>query len=160
MKSIKFGALVFFLTSISSHAMAQELPSDLSSYAIAKVFLFLLLIIAMILGLAWIAKRLNFTAVMQQKHIQIISSIPLSNREKAVLIEIDKTRMLIGVAPGNVNLLHVLPQIDTDPTHVDSKISNQTNVFQQDIVIDNASSKSFAQFLKKMLVTGSLNETK
>jgi flagellar protein FliO/FliZ len=42
--------------------------------------------------------------------IDVIADIPLGQKERAVLLKVGKAQILIGVAPGRVNTLHVLAE--------------------------------------------------
>jgi flagellar protein FliO/FliZ len=70
----------------------------------------LLLVIGLILGCAWIARR--FGANRQAPRtglLKYVSSMALSQKERVVVIEIEDTWLVLGVAPGSVNHLHTLP---------------------------------------------------
>jgi flagellar protein FliO/FliZ len=45
--------------------------------------------------------------------IAILSGVSLGPRERAVLLRVGNTRLLVGVAPGRVQTLHVLDDVDT-----------------------------------------------
>jgi len=40
--------------------------------------------------------------------VQVLGGVSLGTRERAVLLSVDGTRLLVGVAPGQVRTLHVL----------------------------------------------------
>jgi flagellar protein FliO/FliZ len=42
--------------------------------------------------------------------IDVIADIPLGQKERAVLLKVGQTQILVGVAPGQVNTLHVLTE--------------------------------------------------
>ena len=42
--------------------------------------------------------------------IDILADMPLGQKERAVLLKVGETQILLGVAPGRVNTLHVLTQ--------------------------------------------------
>jgi flagellar protein FliO/FliZ len=42
--------------------------------------------------------------------IDVIADIPLGAKERAVLLKVGQKQILVGVAPGRVNLLHVLEE--------------------------------------------------
>lgn len=86
----------------------SEHPAPLdSSNLISSVFA-LLVVLALILGLAWLMRRFMQTPGLGKGHIQIIGGVSLGARERAVLLSVDGTRLLVGVAPGRVQTLHVL----------------------------------------------------
>jgi flagellar protein FliO/FliZ len=42
--------------------------------------------------------------------LDVIADLPLGPKERAVLVRVGKTQLLIGVAPGRVTTLHVLAE--------------------------------------------------
>jgi len=99
----------------SSEATHQVVSDPFSATAVAQLVLGLIFVIGLIFLLAWIAKRtLNLTQNTRQ--IRMIAGLPLGARERVVLIEVGKEQMLLGVAPGRVNLLTRFeePVVDSD----------------------------------------------
>ena len=46
--------------------------------------------------------------------MRVLGGVSLGNRERAVLRSVDGTRLLVGVAPGQVRTRHVLGKTDQD----------------------------------------------
>ena len=78
---------------------------------LAEVTLALVVIVALIAGLAWLGKRMRgFGAVGGGRdRIQVLSNQVLGPKERCVLLRVGDTDILIGVAQGNVRPLHVFP---------------------------------------------------
>ena len=74
------------------------------------VLLGLLFVVGLILLLAWLAKHYNKTGFMANQHMKVVSTLSLGTREKAVLIDVGDKQILVGVAPGSVNALHVFDE--------------------------------------------------
>jgi flagellar biosynthetic protein FliO len=76
-----------------------------------EVTLALLLVVAMIAGLAWFARRARGGGLFRgrQARIQVLASQALGVKESAVLMRIGDTDILVGVAQGSVRPLHVFP---------------------------------------------------
>lgn len=68
----------------------------------------LALVLGLILGLGWLLKRMGRVPGAGKGDIRIVGGVALGTREKAVLLEVGDTRLLVGVAPGRVQTLHVL----------------------------------------------------
>jgi len=68
----------------------------------------LVVVIALILGLAWILKKYARLPNNNQVDMKVLGGLSLGTREKAILIEVDNTRLLVGVTPGHIQTLHVL----------------------------------------------------
>ncbi|MDT8384996.1 MAG: flagellar biosynthetic protein FliO [Gammaproteobacteria bacterium] len=68
----------------------------------------LLVVLAVIGGAAWAFKRFgNFQTGVQGK-LKIVGGISLSARERVVLLQVGDTQLVVGVAPGQIQTLHVL----------------------------------------------------
>jgi len=70
----------------------------------------LLIVVAFLAGLAWFAKRVRggFTRGGGNR-IQVLSAQALGPKERAVLVRVGETDILVGVSSTNVNTLHVFP---------------------------------------------------
>ena len=75
-----------------------------------EVTLALLAIVALIAGLAWLMKRMRGFGVAGHDRIQVLSDRALGPKERCVLVRVGTTDILIGVAAGSVNTLHVFPE--------------------------------------------------
>ncbi|MFP7722199.1 flagellar biosynthetic protein FliO [Lysobacter sp. A3-1-A15] len=80
----------------------------------------LLLVVGLILGLAWLAKRLPGAAGGGANGaLRVVASVPLGQRERAVVVDVGGTQLLLGVGPGGTRTLHTLaeplPQADAPP---------------------------------------------
>lgn len=77
---------------------------------LAEVTLALLVIVALIAGLAWLMKRMRGIGATGHDRIQVLSERALGPKERCVLVRVGATEVLIGVAAGNVRTLHVFPE--------------------------------------------------
>nr|WP_261845270.1 flagellar biosynthetic protein FliO [Aliamphritea ceti] len=75
-----------------------------NSGAISQLALGLIVVIGLIFTLAWLLRRYSGLPG-QNKSLQIVAALPLSAREKVVLVQAGEQQLLLGVAPGRVNLL-------------------------------------------------------
>nr|WP_272873588.1 flagellar biosynthetic protein FliO [Aliamphritea spongicola] len=64
----------------------------------------LIVVIGLIFTLAWLLRRYS-NLPGQNKRLQVIAALPLTAREKVVLVQAGEQQLLLGVAPGRVNLL-------------------------------------------------------
>jgi flagellar protein FliO/FliZ len=74
---------------------------------LAEVTLALLAIVALIAGLAWVMKRMRRFGIAGGSRIQVLSDQAVGQKERCVLLRVGETDILIGVAQGSVNTLHV-----------------------------------------------------
>jgi flagellar protein FliO/FliZ len=83
-------------------------PSGIAS--LGQVTLALGLVLALIFVAAWLMRRLRGFGKTGTGALDIIAELPLSQKERAVLIRVGTQQVLIGVAPGRVTTLHVLDE--------------------------------------------------
>lgn len=65
-------------------------------------------VIAIIIGIGWLAKRYGTLKAGSNSALIIRSGVSVGQKERVVLIEVGDEQILVGVAPGNVTKLHVL----------------------------------------------------
>jgi flagellar protein FliO/FliZ len=70
----------------------------------------LLAILVIIFGLAWAFKRYTHLPKGSGQSVKVVGGVSLGPRERVVVIEVDDTRLVLGVAPGRVERLHVLTE--------------------------------------------------
>jgi flagellar protein FliO/FliZ len=91
-------------------------PSVPSVGGLGQVTLALLIVLGAVFAVAWVVKRMRGFGNRVGNAIDVIADIPLGQKERAVLLKVGKVQILIGVAPGQVNTLHVLAEpIDLTP---------------------------------------------
>ena len=71
-----------------------------------KVFLMLILIVGLIFACAWLVRRMSGGLGVNQRHIQVLSVMPLGTREKLMIIKAADEYLLIGITPNGINTLH------------------------------------------------------
>ena len=83
-----------------------------------------LLLVLVIIGVAaWAFKRFGNLQVGAQGRMKIIGGVSLGTRERAVLLQVGDQQLVIGVAPGRVQLLHAL----NSPVPVEEKSADTMN---------------------------------
>lgn len=114
------------LATLSAQVLAEqtlaEAPAKMSAAGgpntsqIINLFLSLVLIIALIFVCAWLFKRASAIGNVTSKQLRVLGGLSLSAKEKVVLVKAGGKQILIGVAPGRVNALHVFDEaiIDED----------------------------------------------
>lgn len=70
----------------------------------------LALVIAAIVVLAWLVRRMGRLPMRGSKVLRVLGSLSMGARERVVLIEVGGKQILLGVAPGRVQTLHVLEE--------------------------------------------------
>ena len=71
----------------------------------------LLLVLAMIGGLAWAIARLSRLRPASNATVRVVAAASVGPRERVAVVEVGGQWLVLGVAPGSVNLLDkTLPQ--------------------------------------------------
>jgi flagellar protein FliO/FliZ len=92
----------------------------------------LLLILALILGGAWLFKRYGNLPTGGKGVVRVLGGASVGARERVVLIEVENIRLLLGVAPGQVRTLHRLPLDERSFRHALGVASEERKSEQDD----------------------------
>ncbi len=65
----------------------------------------LLLVLAMIAGLAWAVAKLGRFKPLTHATLRMVASVSVGPRERVAVVEVGGQWLVLGVAPGSVNLL-------------------------------------------------------
>jgi flagellar protein FliO/FliZ len=120
MKSLHFARLAICQLASIGFAASAALPTvptptaaPVPSFAAAGLLqagLGLALVLALIFGCAWVARRFG---LLQQagggRLVKVISSAMVGQRERVVVVEVGSTWLVLGVAAGQVRALHAMP---------------------------------------------------
>lgn len=74
--------------------------------SLMEVVLALLVVLALIMAVAWFARRLRVSG-RSATGIRVIAETAIGVKERAVLLEVHGRQLLVGVAAGSVTTLHV-----------------------------------------------------
>lgn len=91
---------------------ASSLPFD----SLLQVVLALAVVIAFIFLLAWALRRMQTGVGLASRDMKVVAMLPLSPRERVVLVQVGEQQVLLGVAPGRVSLLQNYPQPVVEPS--------------------------------------------
>ena len=70
----------------------------------------LLLVLALIVGLGWLLKRMPGSGFRPAEGMKLVASLNVGARERLVVVEVNNQQLLLGVTAGSINTLHVLPE--------------------------------------------------
>ena len=89
--------------------IGQHAPS---TPGIGGALLGLLLVLGLILGLAWLLKRMPGTGlgIRPSEQLRVVSMLSVGAKERVMVIEVGKEQLLIGVPAGGITALHTLPE--------------------------------------------------
>lgn len=70
----------------------------------------LLLVVALILALAWLLRRLPGSGFKPAAGLRVVASLAVGAKERIMVVEIGDAQLLIGVTAGGIRTLHALPE--------------------------------------------------
>jgi flagellar protein FliO/FliZ len=89
--------------------VADAAPTSTAG-GLAQVTFSLLLVLAAVFAAAWLVRRLRGFGRFGAGAVEVVADVALGTKERAVLVQVGKQQLLLGVAPGRVTTLHVLPE--------------------------------------------------
>jgi len=109
----------------SAAAPAAAVPSVAGG--LGQMILSLAVVLGLIGGLAWLARRMRGIATAVQPGVDVVASTAVGARERVVLVRVHGRLLVLGVAPGNVRALADLE--DTTPPAVVAPAVNAPDQF-------------------------------
>jgi flagellar protein FliO/FliZ len=106
--------------SVPGHVFAA--PGAVSSVPVSgvaglgQVTLALCIVLGAIFLCAWLARRMRNIGSGRSGALNVVAEVRLGPKERAVLLQVGGTQLLVGVAPGQVSALHVLAEPVAAPT--------------------------------------------
>jgi flagellar protein FliO/FliZ len=91
-------------------ALAAQAAPGPGIGSVLQVSLGLALVLMMVAAAAWLLRRLGLGATRSDGTVTVRGGVAVGQRERVIVVEIDDTWLVIGVAPGRVNALHALPR--------------------------------------------------
>ncbi|NML32045.1 flagellar biosynthetic protein FliO [Paraburkholderia sp. G-4-1-8] len=103
---------------IASGVGAGSAVPALGVGAVLQTFVGLAVVIALVFGCAWLARRFGLQSGQRGGLVRTIGGASLGGKERVAVVEIGDTWLVLGAAPGNVRLLHTMPagSVATDAT--------------------------------------------
>jgi flagellar protein FliO/FliZ len=114
--------LLFPLALISPSVMAAVPGSQLDW---ATTFGSLLFVIAFILFLAWLLKRMRVPSMVNQKGLSVVRQIALGNRERIMIVQAGEEQFLVGVTAQSIQLISKLDKPLSQEEMAASPFANQ-----------------------------------
>lgn len=85
-------------------------PSAPGAISLLQTLLALCFVLALLAALAWLAKRYGPRAAGGNANLRIVSALNLGGRERILVVEVADQWIVVGAAPGRVNLLTTMPR--------------------------------------------------
>jgi flagellar protein FliO/FliZ len=106
-------------------------PSAVPGSPLLQISGALALIIGLILAAAWVAKRTGFAGKNTgARGLKVTASTAVGPRERVVIVTVDDARLVLGVTPTQINLLHKLPPAPVEPDVVNEKTPDFQSVMK------------------------------
>ena len=77
---------------------------------VGQVTVALCIVLGAIFLCAWLMRRMRNLGGGRFGVVSVIADVRLGPKERAVLLQVGTTQLLVGVAPGQINALHVLTE--------------------------------------------------
>lgn len=115
------------LASSAAPATATATTSSAANGAaltsLVQTSLSLVLVLALILGLAWLAKRLKLTPANRSADLTVLAEVAVGMKERVVLIRVGDAQALVGVGADGVRSLSLLDR----PVAIREAIANDAS---------------------------------
>lgn len=89
---------------------AAPVQDPLAMASLWQLTLGMVAVLGLILGIAWLLKRSGRFQMAAGGSLRVLGGLSMGTRERVVLLQVGETQLLLGVAPGRVQTLHVLEQ--------------------------------------------------
>ena len=128
-------------------------PHQLPNYGkdIAEMLFYLGLIVGLIFFLAWLVKKAGHNRLSQTQLMKVTACLPLSTKEKLMVVQIGDEQIVIGVAPGFVGHITSLKQPLVDgAADINAKPLVDDESVEKDHAGTTAGTTSFATLLSRL----------
>lgn len=114
-------------TALPASIQTTTLASDhMNAGYLVQLIVGLMFVLLCIIVLAWLAKRFNRLQSSSDGSLQVLGGISMGARERVVLVQVGTTQLLLGVAPGRINMLH---QLEQPLEQAEAGAANTSNIF-------------------------------
>lgn len=101
-------------------AMAVAERSVTSGGGIVQIAISLLVVLAAIFVVGWLLRRMKVAPRSRDGHLKVLDEVALGHKERAVVLEADGTRLVLGVGEGRVALLHRYTPRETSTANLEA----------------------------------------
>ena len=105
------GGLVLALSS-GPVAAAEALPAGVGAGSVLQVLLGLVVVLGMVFVAAWAIRRFSPNLAPGGGALRVVAGTAVGNRERVLLLEVNDTWLVVGVAPGRISPIHSMPRPD------------------------------------------------
>ncbi|WP_238482430.1 flagellar biosynthetic protein FliO [Noviherbaspirillum aridicola] len=91
-------------------AVSASAPSAVGAGGLLQVLLWLAVVLALLAGTAWLAKRTGLARGAAGSVARVVGGVSVGNRERVLVVEVGDQWIVVGVAPGRVSALSTMPR--------------------------------------------------
>lgn len=102
--------LLLVALSVDAAPTATAAPDLFNAGYIFQIIGSLLLVFGCIAGLLFLLRKVNGMSGSAVSPLRVLGAVRVGAREKVVLLQVGEQQLLVGVAAGGVNTLHVLTE--------------------------------------------------
>lgn len=113
-----------WLLLLSPSAMAAS-STPPNQFDWATTFGSLLFVIALILLMAWLLKRMRVPTMANQKGLSVVRQIAVGTRERIVIVQAGEEQFLVGITPQSIQLISKLDKPLSQEELAASPFANQ-----------------------------------
>lgn len=92
-------------TAVATKATA---PAAVSFASLGGMVLALLLVLALIIGMAWLLRRVSGLGLQGPESLRTIATLAVGPKERLLVVQAGDTQLLVGVTAQQITLLHQL----------------------------------------------------
>ena len=107
-------------TRFADPTMAVAERSVTSGGGIIQIAISLLFVLAAIFVVGWVMRRTRVAPRSRDGHLKVLDEVALGHKERAVVLEADGTRLVLGVGEGRVALLHRYTPRETSTANLET----------------------------------------
>ena len=135
-----FSVLTFPLQVFAETVQQNPIPAGtvIATESMTKMIISLVLVLGIIIAIAWLLKRFAVIPTATTGHIKIVSTAGVGQRERVVIAEVGETWLVLGVAPGQINMLYSMEKSALNTS--DKALKNASVQFSE--ALDKSISKS------------------
>jgi flagellar protein FliO/FliZ len=82
--------------------------------SLLQTILALILVLAVLLGLAWVLKRFGPRGMMGSANVKLVGALSVGTRERILVVEVGEQWIVVGASPGRMNALATMPRQEAD----------------------------------------------
>ncbi|MAT64054.1 MAG: flagellar biosynthetic protein FliO [Gammaproteobacteria bacterium] len=110
---------------------AESLNDPMAWSNLLQVLLGLVAVIVLMLIFAWLMRRMSGFQGGAPGAMRVLGGLSMGAREKVVLVQVGETQLVLGVAPGRVQTLHVLEEKIEAPVREGAAMNSFARNLQQ-----------------------------